>query len=726
MSQGHEQDSAYAACVTAAVEYGARAAPRLVHGAGELMARRAAALRDEADRQAESEAGRFLKLREELFVAAWPMCLQTEFASSQPEENRATQGLSFESLELMQEDQVDETVEVVRGQQLVLSEVEADLAALNSLISAARGRKVVSASDNPFLPDAWVRALRSATQECRVPPAIRARWLHSLCETLGPELARCYRELADLLRRRGITAASFAVSATGATAAPVPAPARPTPAPAAARPQAAPPVPVLNLRDLRRLLTGEGEPRQPWRQPEGGKDDVATQDHALTVPWAYEALQEMKGVDQVMQRMRERRAADAGTVTPAQALSQEVVRVMVENITRDLRLPAPVRQAVLELEPALLRLAQSDPRFFRDKDHPTRRFLAETTERSLAWPSPDQPGFARFFKPVREAVDALGTVLVDSGEPFELALQSMHEAWAQEEARSREHRARAAQALIRAEKRNLLALGIADELRARADVVAAPAEVRRFVTGPWSQVIAAARMREDGAADAQAYEALVNDLIWSTQPRLAAENRVRLARLVPPLLATLRRGLVSIEYGAAGMQRFFEYLADLHQMALRPPTASAPVPIARAELDAQLDRQTEEVWLEPAEARDSGLMDFASLRPLTSQSAPPLGANAGAAAGAAPSNLESLKAGMWVDLLLDGAWSRWRLAWVSSHSLLFMFTDGSGGSRSMTRGTLEQLIAQGGVRVVAAQPVLDEALDAVATQALRNTMDTTL
>jgi hypothetical protein len=736
MSNEHHPPEAYEASLDAALAFGAQAAPRLADRARTLMSQRAAAARDDTERKLDVEAERFLGLRTELFVAAFPVCLQREFAAPAAAATAAAPALSFDALELMEEDQVDETVEVLRGQQIVLAEVDADLAVLNALISAARGRKVVSAAANPFLPDAWVRALRGATVECRVPLSVRTRWLHSLCEALGPELATCYRELSALLRRHGIAAASFVVNALGGTGAATSSkPAGAVAATAAPRGAAAaalaPPAPVLNLRDLRRLLTGTGERAAHGAPPGTDADAGASQEHAMTVPWAFEALQEMKSVDQVVQRMQQRRSAGAiaperggapESLSAAQVLGQEVVRVMVENITGDQRLPTPMRQALLDLEPALLRLVLNDPRFFRDKDHPTRRFLAETTERSLAWPSPDQPGFAAFFGPVREAVDALAQVTMETAEPFEVALQSLEQAWAHEEARSRARRAKAAQALVRAERRNLVALEIADELRGRPDVIAAPLEIRRFVTGPWAQVIAAARMRGDATADAQALADLVNDLIWSTQPRLAAENRVRLARIVPPMLATLRRGLASIEYSRDETQRFLDYVGDLHQMVLRPQTG-APRPATRDDLDALLDER--EIWLEPAEARDSGLMDLSSLDTSGGLSgAKPSTASSGADPGAL--SIERFQAGIWVDLLLDRAWSRWRLAWVGSHSLLFMFTDGAGGSRSMTRGTLAQLIALGGARLVADQPVLSSALDAVATRALRNTMDTTL
>ena len=75
------------------------------------------------------------------------------------------------------------------------------------------------------------------------------------------------------------------------------------------------------------------------------------------------------------------------------------------------------------------------------------------------------------------------------------------------------------------------------------------------------------------------------------------------------------------------------------------------------------------------------------------------------------------------DLFLDGAWSRWRLAWASPQLLLFMFADGAGKYRSMTRSVLETLIAIGALRLVSGQTIMAGALDAVAEAALLNSME---
>lgn len=736
-----EHQDAYATCVQAAVDSGASVAHRILAQAKRSALERAAATLDEDERKWQIEAAQLLSRHEDTLCAAYPDALRREFSTPGEADSPKPKALSFESLELMAEDQVDETVELVRAQQAVLSAVESELTLLNALISAAQGEKIVRASANPLRPQAWVRALRDATLQCPVPAAVRLRWMHHLSEVLGPELAAVYRQLCQLLREQGVTAASFAVnipSTRDGTAAVQRVAPAPESAPAASALQ-----PLLNLRDLRRLLTGDKSRPRGSPADAGPTLDAASEtiDTGLTVPWSFQVLQEMKQVDQVLQRMQQRRAsggppalavARAGgpsTITPAQALSQEVVKLMVENVAADRRLLPEVQQAVRDLEPALSRLVQNDPRFFNDKQHPTRQFLSEMTQRSLAWSSADAPGFTDFFEPLRQAVDALAALPIENAEPFEFALHSLKQAWGEQEERNRRHRARAARVLIKAEKRNLVAERIAGDMKSRPDMSTAPGEIRRFLTGPWSQVMAAAHLADTrGATDPGGYAGIINDLIWTTQPRLAAQNPSRLARLVPPLLQTLRHGLASIEYPADATQRLLDYLTDQHQMALRAPAdAAVPEPMSRDESDSYWGKEQArpEVWLEQTEARESGLMeripdaaldwretlgpDHADTQPISAESPTDL-----PAAGLLP--------GVWADVFINGAWSRWQLAWASPHSLLFMFTDGSGKYQSMTRSMLDKMVALGALRVMS-QTVLEGALDAVAQKALRNSMD---
>ena len=719
--------AAYAGCLQSAIDLAAPAIDRTVAKAGESLLRRAAAVAEFQERRQLLEAEQLLGHERERIRNLFPSLLQREIDELEREAAGKCRSLSFGKLGLMGEEQVDETVEVLRAQQLVLTAVEADIGHLNALVCAATGQETVTASANPLRPQAWVHALCAACEQCRVPTWARVRWVSHLSEALGPELASVYRQLCELLTRDGVSGAAFMIN--------VAAPLRPASADQSAGGRTAP---LLNLRDLRRLLIGDpaAGSRSPPAVPASGSNWAATEPAplsdttgSLTVPYAFEALQQLTSIDEVLRRIAQRRSAGElrgaqdGPLTPAQALGQEVVRVMIDKIAEDGRVLPQVRQCVRQLEPALVRLARNDPRFFRDQQHPTRRFLTEMTERSLAWPAPDLPGFAEFFEPLRQTVLALAALPMDDAEPFDYALRSLTEAWDQQEERGRRARANAARALIKAERRNLLARRIGERLRQRPDVLAAPPDIRRFLTGPWAQVLAAAQMADpSGSTDPGGYTAVVDDLLWSTRAGFETAGLPRLAKLIPGLLAALRGGLASIEYPEDKARRFLHLLADLHRGALRSDADRAePTRAPESGSPAAQDRREDsDFWMEPTEARASSLMEIAPLANPPRTGAGPEVRMASVRTSPLPLAITRLQAGAWVDLYLEGGWSRWRLAWASPQSLLFMFADGSGRYRSMTRSVLETLNRIGALRFVSAETIVEGALDAVAETALRN------
>ena len=739
--QGASLQALYRACMKEAAAQGKSLMERLVVRGRTAMSQRATMAPDMHERNLLTEAARILMKHEASLCEAYPQALLAEFAHAIAGDNRRANGLNFDSLELMGDEQVLEGVELVRTQQAVLQAVEAELTELNTLICAVQGLKSVQVERNPLRPEVYVRSLRTVTLESPVSQAVRHRWMQALGEAMGPELARVYRELSLMLRTAGVSGAAFNVapSTEGGPGTSSRAPAPPTSDGQAKI--------LLNVRELRRLLSGEFESREDARVTASRPADFS-----MTVPAAYEALQEMRQVDRVMQRLQQRQAAggidaDSGLAGlrvelrkeaqgAGQALGLEVVNLMVENIASDPRLLAPVQQTVRDLEPALLRLAMSDPRFFSDKKHPARQLLEQMTQRSLAWDAVDAPGFAAFMDPLQQAVDALLGTRISGAEPFDFALKSLEEAWGDLQKRDRRYREKAVRALLQAEQRNLLAEKIARELRARPDVAGAPRELQQFVTGPWAQVMAQARLADQGgSADPGGHGDLASDLISSAQPRLGPGNASRLARMVPPLLSGLREGLAKIDYPPLQVERFLNQLASLHELAMKPPAEPGrPVALSTSMTREQLEAQFGDsgAWLAPKEAEHSGFMEtdqagsvpplFQATNPGFGETRPP--SDAGDSGTTLPP--ADLQAGAWVELLVDGNWARCQLTWASPHGTLFMFTSGSGKTHSMTRRLLDKMLQAGSLRVVSGQAVVDGALDAVAHTALRNSVNARL
>lgn len=697
----------------------------------------------------------------------YPAALTAAFKQTLPEGVATTVALAslhFDQLELMDSDQVHESVVLARAQQSAMLAAEASLAELNTYICATLGLKAVQPERNPLRPEVFIRALRSVLAQAPVPSPIQMDWLHYMSAALGKELSELYQTLSQRLQSKGVAAAGYAVVRTHGGGGGVSAAAGPRSGSTASLPGDSVPVQnetILTLDKLRRLLTGELDQgpvnagvksfsAQFSREFESGvKTPPPATDFDATVPAALEALQEMDQVDRVMERIGQRRnlaggGEGAGDGSPqsvraelrrgasgvGQALSLEVVALMVENIARDSRLLEPIRDVVKNLEPALLRLALVDPRFFSDKQHPARCLLQEITHRSLAYESVATRGFADFLNLLHRVAGPLPDMPIEDAQPFEKVLNELILGWnARAPSVQLEN---AVKALQHVEARNVLAEKIAREIQAQPDAPKVPEGVLDFLCGPWAQVMAHALIGDkDRSEDPGQYRELSLALMWSAQPELTRRDIGKLTRLVPKLLGKLREGLELIDYPPVKTSAFFDLLMKQHQLAFRAPV--------KVESPAQPDGlslsllEDAEPWVAPAEAKASGFMDVAQAM---SQVVPLPVANAALHEAPTPgepgqlavsidsTSVEfSLPLGSWVEMLVKGAWVRTQLSWASPHGTLFLFTSAYGSTQSMTRRSRDKLLAAGSMRIVSGQPVVDGALDAVVQTAILNSMD---
>jgi hypothetical protein len=462
----------------------------------------------------------------------------------------------------------------------------------------------------------------------------------------------------------------------------------------------------------------EGNLPLPW-ELRMGITILRPPDALLTLDHLHQLL--VGNLDQGGSAVSDQGASGSGNAM-VRTLAAEVVTLMLRRIAEDARLLPPVREMVQGLKPALLQLARSDPRFFADRQNPARRLLDTLTARSLAFTSEQDNGFAAFAQQLKDTVQALQAPTQSLPELLPELLQRLNRSEAV--AAQAPARGLAMQTLVRVEQRNLLAERVAVEMQARNDFERAPGVVRRFLAGPWAQVVAQARMdaartETDAPADAPAlrYMDLLPDLLWSSQLGLASRNRPRLIKVIPLLLRTLREGLDSIDYPRAQAEAFFQALMGLHEAAYKTQRNDAVTPDSPASRQMALEPET---WMHPAEARDSGFMEdllietqpaFLDTAPLQSdwqvlQDGPP--------------TQQAPAVGTWVDLREDEHDLRCQLTWASPHGTMFLFSAANGRTISLTQRGLERLQALGRLRVVAQHGLVDDALDAVARQALIN------
>ncbi len=729
---------------------------KLVAAARQVLQTQEAGTRDLRMRDALAESAHQLRQLQPQLCNHFPAALARAFAAPQADRQSSSQAgvaLQFDQLELMDDVQVLTRVTLARVQQTAMQAAEASLVDLNNLMCSVLGLSTVRADVNPLRPASYVHALKQVLDVTPAGADTQLQWCSAMAVTLGQELRALYSSLCIRLRQEGVVALKYAMPSgtrTGEGTGGVP-----------------PPVAVkeetlLTLDKLRKLLAGELTPvaagsrveqfaAQFARQFEDRPDTGAATVFDSTVPAALEALTEMRQVQRVVQGLEQRRTASVTQNAPhedsiegqrlrlrssardaAQALSLEVVTLMVDNMARDPRLLEPVCQVIRSLEPALLRLALVDPRFFSDQEHPARRLLQALTHRSLAFGSTAASGFGSFLQEVQGALAPLLSAPIDNAEVFEHKLVALQQGWSQAGQANRKNHDTAVQVLQHAEARNLLAERIAQGIDSHPDSAKVPPVVIDFLCGPWAQVVAQTRIKQGAdSAAAQKFEALIPALLWSAHPELARSSPSKLTRLVPRLLTTLREGLDTIHYPGTRTSAFLEALMGIHQQVFQagsvaataqpaaPATPPAPVP-PRKRLVVDGDP-----WIAPEEAAASNFVELqepVERSPSVATLEPGLlnGFDAGSMADG------DLPMGCWVEILGNGQWVRAQLTWASPHGTLYLFTGAFGATQSMTRRSRDTMLANGKLRLISGQPVVEGALDAVAQTAMRNSVHSTL
>jgi hypothetical protein len=786
---GHNPHAqALQACISEALSEAPGLATRWVAGLADVLKQQEAWAPNPRERASLGNAIKLLAQHKHRFETEWAahwgraITDALHHRSEGPAVRRSLANISFDDLELMDDTQIQATVQVARLEQAVQGAAGDTLTDLSALLSRVQGFTSVKADHNPLRPDVAIAALRQTMESLTTDKGARTLWLQQGTPILGQELQVLYRHLIRLLETHGVTPVGFNVvqapsNATGGKAGGAYVQRRPDgvadrleaefePTQPIALPVegAGPPSDLLTLNHLHQLLVnGSPDTRvteeaptpvvaDPWTTivprsiplaagvPAGEFPILLPElsDRLPTaLPRASAPTHEMgyRGPDR-----RSRRAGDAAPRDDAaehlKALASEVVQLMLDGMARDPRLLPPVRDMLQQLKPALLRIAHEDPRFFADKLNPARRLLDEVTQRSLAFENVGSRGLAHFLGTLDDVAQLFLRADVDVSTLFETALEVLApEEVASEGETETQTRGRAVATLVKAEQRFLLAEKVADEVARRPDFAKANPQVQQFVQGPWAQVIAQARLEPathlppGRLAPDLRYLGLLSDLLWSSRVDMASRNRGRLARLIPGLLRTLREGLQTIDYDPAASRQFFTTIMALHEAGLKvdgerePPAITVPHLVLPAEERASGGAVSAhgQPWMRPSEAADTGFMaePFPELNPDDfADTLPQFDTGTGEPGTHA---LPALGVGAWVSLQKDdGPWQRLQLAWSSPHGTMYLFNGPSGQTISMSHRSFDKLWRAGRLTLVAAHSVVDDALDSVVDVAVLN------
>ncbi|SDL70938.1 DUF1631 domain-containing protein [Pseudomonas indica] len=263
-----------------------------------------------------------------------------------------------------------------------------------------------------------------------------------------------------------------------------------------------------------------------------------------------------------------------------------LVSMLFEFILDDRTLPDSLKALIGRLQIPMLKVAVLDKTFFSRGSHPARRLLNEIAAAAMGWSEQDDAQRDSLYQRIEQVVQRLLNDFVDDPAIFTDLLADFLAFTGDERRRSELLEQRTRDAEEGRAKAELARQQVEQALNERLLGKTLPEVVVRLLQEAWSKVLLLTCLKHGTESEEwQAALATMDDLIWSVEPHEEAEARLRLLELVPGLLKSLREGLTSAAFDPFSTGEFFSQLEALHVQAFQrfkrpvPEVAEVEVPV---------------------------------------------------------------------------------------------------------------------------------------------------
>jgi hypothetical protein len=368
-------------------------------------------------------------------------------------------------------------------------------------------------------------------------------------------------------------------------------------------------------------------------------------------------------------------------------LTIELVGMLFDRVLQDQLVPVEIKALLSRLQFPVLKAALLDADFFAVGSHPARRLIDRIASTALGWEpygEENESYRAEVERLVREVLSQFEknvTVFERVAGEFETFLGVLSP-------RESDPVNRAKQALEDAERREVLSINLAIQVRRAFEKVELETYLRDFLLGPWVQVLVAATLRDAQTPGfSKRFREAIHDVVWSVQPKANSEDRKRLAALIPDLVRVLRDGMALIRAPERDAQDFLRHLMESHAVAVKPVDQATYIKsvLVSSEVkakvdDLQLDLQRPLTNIGgPLRVPATRVMEAAARHraqfslpadqpPVESSEVDRVDATRQAA------QVASWARGDWFELTQGGYRLRLRLRWVSPLRTLFLFS----------------------------------------------------
>jgi len=340
--------------------------------------------------------------------------------------------------------------------------------------------------------------------------------------------------------------------------------------------------------------------------------------------------------------------APEGTLNVIATRIVSLIDRMSDHMLANTLIPARVRTLLARLQEPLTQLALTDPDFVFSDAHPARRLLQQMIDAGLGCDESagaEDPLFQALLRTVEQLDDALDGLTPDLPLPSALLDRLIRDLQARA-AQLQQHlepklAIQREQALREEEQAHAHMLAEADVLE-RIETGEVPGVLEAFLLTQWLRVLAFGHGVRSAKPDVlPSVIKVMDDLIWSVQPKSQPDERKELLARLPGLLSMLNAWLNVVKWQGEEREQFLNQLAEGHAAAMRAP--ADPSPRQQLELTMNTVQRASEHQL-TRRAREQQHAALAGFAPV----------------------IERLKPGNWMEFVRNnGTRVNCRLLWVS-------------------------------------------------------------
>jgi hypothetical protein len=388
----------------------------------------------------------------------------------------------------------------------------------------------------------------------------------------------------------------------------------------------------------------------------------------------------------------------------------ELVAMLFDFIFETKDLPDGIKALLARLQIPVLKAAMLDGAFFAKKNHPSRLLVNALAEAGRGW-TPVMGTSDPLYSHIDALVHRILDGFTDDLTIFDEARDKLERFLADEEQAAEANIQSTAVEIDQTDRKEMAEIVAKSEIERRIEMYPVPNFLAWFLRQQWVNTLQELYLTQ--GEESEPWEqsiAMLEDLVWSVQPKRTKDDRKHLVALLPALLKRLSAALERIEWPPEGREKFMANLVEAHAASVKPAVAAAALGTQSVAEQAKAEAEQAK-----ADGDDEKAAKAEALAEAMTQAEPEAVKEYEVIEDQFLEIAQDLERGTWIEFEADdGQLAFAKLAWISPLRGTYLFTNRQGlKALSMNAEELAERFRTDRARLVEAAPLIDRAFGSV-------------